>query len=73
MCHDIDGKLCWCELPEAKETEIESKGIVRQHDIMRYDEEGTYTTKVLQDVETEIMNYITSIRSDIDEVYALMT
>lgn len=73
MCHDIDGKLCWCELPEARETDIESKGIVRQHNIMRYDEEGTYTIKVLKDVETEIMNAITSIRSDIEEVYALMT
>ena len=72
MCHDINGKMCWCKLPEAIETNNEKRGIVRQHNVMRYDEEGTYTTKALKDVETAIMDTIANIRTDIDEVHALI-
>lgn len=69
-CHDTNGSLCWCGLPETSMDQT-FKGIVRNHNFMKYDEEGTYTIQALRDVESEIVGQIEKVRTDMNDIKTL--
>ena len=63
-----DGEFEWRRLPEYDNEDPEKRGIVKMYDEMIFDDNATYTIKLLKQTYDELSNELTELRKELDDI-----